>query len=142
MAQNNEENLTRLAYEAQGYQQQAQVIQQQIASIQMSINEIAATLGTVKNLDKVKDNSVLLPLGAGAYANGKLTDTSNVLINIGSDVMTEKPVIEVTEILEERMKRLEGMRDKLQSAYLEVTKRLEQLDSEATTLMEKRGGKQ
>ncbi|PIZ26155.1 MAG: hypothetical protein COY47_02060, partial [Chloroflexi bacterium CG_4_10_14_0_8_um_filter_57_5] len=63
MAQDMDENLSRIAYEAQSYQQQGQFMQQQIASIQDNISEIGAAIGTLRSLDHVKDNEVLLPLG-------------------------------------------------------------------------------
>ncbi len=142
MAQDRDENLNRIAYEAQNYQQQGQFMQQQLGSIQMTINEVGTSIATLKNIDKAKDNEVLLPLGAGAHVSARLADTQNVLLNIGSDVIAQKPLAEAITILEERMKRLESMRDKLQEGILEVSKRLDQLDTEANQLLEKKGGKQ
>jgi prefoldin alpha subunit len=142
MAQDKDETLSRIAFEAQNYQQQGQFMQQQLGSIQVNMNEIGAALGTMRNLEKAKDNEVLLPIGAGAHARAKLTDTENVLINIGSEVIAEKPLPEAIVILEERLKRLEDTRDKLQQAVLEISKRLEQLDTEAKQILEKKGAKQ
>ena len=141
MAQDRDDNLSQIAYEAQNYQQQAQFMQQQLNSIQLNITEIGSALGTLKNIDKAKDNEILLPLGAGTHVNGKITDTQNILINIGSGVIAQKPLAEAVVILEERLSRLESNRDKLQEALLELSKRLEQLDIEAKQILAKRGQK-
>jgi len=141
MAQDRDDNLSQISYEAQNYQQQAQFMQQQLNSIQLNITEIGSALGTLKNIDKAKDNEILLPLGAGTHVSGKITDTQNILINIGSGVIAQKPLAEAVVILEERLSRLESNRDKLQEALLELSKRLEQLDSEAKQILAKRGQK-
>jgi len=142
IAQDKDDDLSRIAYEMQNYQQQGQFMQQQLSSLQMSISEIGAALGTLRNLDKVKDNEVLLPVGAGAHVSARLTDTQNIMINIGSDVIAQKPLAETVEILEERLKRLESTRDRLQEAVLEISKKLEELDSEAKQILAKKGVKQ
>jgi prefoldin alpha subunit len=142
MAQEKEDPLSQIAYEAQAYQQQGQYMQQQLSNIQMSINELGTAIGTLKNLSAAKDNEVLLPIGAGAHVSAKLLNAQAVLINIGSDVIAEKPVEEAVSILEERVKRLEETRDKLQQAISEVSRRLEKLDGDAKVLLSKKGGRE
>ncbi len=142
MAQDKEENLTRIAYEAQAYQQQGQFMQQQLGSIQLTINELGTALLTLRNIETTKDNNVLLPLGGGAHVSARITDVQNVLVNIGADVIAEKPLQEAISILEERLKRLEATRDRIQEAVLEISKKLDQLDNEAQQLLDKKGGKQ
>lgn len=138
---NQDDDLSRIAYEVQTYQQQGQFVQQQLSAIQGTITEIGAALGTLRGLEMAKDNEVLLPIGSGTHLKAKLTDTQSVLLNIGSDIIAEKPVDEAIQILEERVKRLEATRDKLQEGLLELSKRIEQLDSDAKQILGKKGGK-
>lgn len=142
MPQEKEDPLSQLAYEAQAYQQQGQYMQQQLSTLQMNVSEIGAAIGTLKNMASAKDNEVLLPVGAGAHVKANLTETGVVMLNIGADVIAEKPLEEAVAILEERLKRLEDTRDKLQDALMQVSKKLESLDTEAKQLMSKRGNRQ
>ena len=82
---------------------------------------------------------MLLPLGAGTHTNAKLLDTKNVLVNLGSDVIAQKTVEEAIAILEERRKRLEATRDQLQEALIQVSTKLQQLDTNVKSILAKRG---
>ncbi len=131
----NEDDLNRIAYEIQAYQQQGQLMQQQLASVQDTINEIGAAQGTLKSIGDTKDEEVLLPLGAGTHIQAKITDSEKVLIDIGSDVIAEKPISEAAQILEDRRARLEQTRDKFQNNIIEISKKIQQLDAEAKKLI-------
>ncbi|MFH1447554.1 MAG: prefoldin subunit alpha [Candidatus Micrarchaeota archaeon] len=142
MIEDDEEGLNRLAQEIQNYQQQGQFVQQQLSSIQATLNEIAAAEGTIKGIKTVNDEEVLVPLGAGAHMQAKIVNPDKILINIGADVIAEKPIKEAIEILGERRKRLELTHDKLQESISEISNKLQQLDANAKKILAKKGMRQ
>ncbi|MEM4389463.1 MAG: prefoldin subunit alpha [Candidatus Micrarchaeia archaeon] len=135
LSEEKRNELSRIALEAQSAQQQGANIQNQIASLQSSIVEIRATIETLKNLKEMKGGDVLLPIGAGVFVNATITGGDRALVEIGSNIITEKSIAETIETLEKRLKVVEDTRERLESALAELAKRLRELDAEAKRIM-------
>ena len=127
--------LSRIAMEAQAAQQQGASIQNQLNSLGASIIETKATLEALKNLEGVKDKEVILPIGSGVFINASVAGKGKVLVELGANIIAEKPFQEASELLEKRLKNIEEARDKLQAALEGFSTRLRELDRQAKTLI-------
>ncbi len=131
------EALSRVVYEAQVYQQQAQALQQQLSAIQASAAEIDATLETLGAMGGLKNSNVLVPVGAGVQARGKISDNERVLYEVGAGVIVEKSVAEAIGALTERRTSLQNARSEMERGLNELGGRLQKLDAEAKRLVGK-----
>lgn len=130
----NEEQLQKLAYEAQLYQQQGQLLKQQLDVLQATSAELAETIGTLKGLSPNKQGK-LVPVGSGAFLRAKDLDSSNVLINVGSSLVLELPVASAIALLQKREASAKDVRENLQKNLSNVGMRLGELESAAQRLM-------
>ncbi|MCX6778317.1 MAG: prefoldin subunit alpha [Candidatus Micrarchaeota archaeon] len=108
----NEREFSKLVYDAQAYRQQGRALQEQMGSIQLATNEINAVIESIKNLDRMKKNEILLNMGSGVYAGAKVTDCEKVLVNVGAGIMIRKTAPDAIVFLEARKAELDkGMVD-------------------------------
>lgn len=131
------EELTKIAYEAQAYQQQVQVMQQQLSTLQMNIVEIVGCIETLKGLKNVKNKDVFLPIGSGAYVKAKIIDEERILLDIGAGMIAEKAIEESIELLEKKKKNVEKLRDELQQNIKAIGEHIHKLDAEAKKIVSK-----
>jgi len=136
LAQAYQEELARLAYEAQGYNDQSRALQQQLAALQAAIADIRGALETLNNMERASQG-VLVPLGAGAMMKAKLINEGKVMIDIGAGFIAEKEIKEGLEILDERLKRTEDAADRTQKAVAQIAEHLSEIDSRAKTIIDK-----
>ena len=131
-----QEELARLAYEAQGYNDQSRALQQQLAALQAAIADIRGALETLNNMENASQG-VLVPLGAGAMMKAKLINEGKVMIDIGAGFIAEKEIKEGLEILGERLKRTEEAADRTQKAIVQISEHMSEIDSRAKTIIDK-----
>jgi len=135
------EELNQMAAQMQQMQQQAQAVANQLDSMQQSVDELYATIETLKNLKSAKSR-VMLPLGAGVYASTKAIETQKVLVNIGAGIVDERTASEAQELLEKRLKTILSAITKGQEALAQLNARMEALDSDARKMMRDMGAQQ
>jgi len=132
------DDLAKIAYEMQAYREQAQLMQQQMANIQLNYASLESAIQTLENIKKInKDEDVLLPVGSGAYIKSRIGNNEVALIDVGAGVIVEKPIPEAVLLLKARMNEIDSMRDKLQSSFEDVSKKMKELEESANKLVEK-----
>ena len=139
MSQVYQEELARLAYEAQGYNDQSRALQQQLAALQAAIADLRGAIETLKNMDKASEG-IMAPLGAGTMMKAKLINEGKVMIDIGSGFIAEKEIPEGISLLEERLKRTETAADQTQKGIVQIAEHLSEIDSRAKTIIDKGRG--
>ena len=94
-------------------QQYLEALQQQANLLQNKMVELQSTKQALQNFDEIKKSDVLIPLGSGCYAHGKLEE-GKILTDIGAGVVLEREVSKAIESLEVREKDIESALQKLQ----------------------------
>ena len=122
-----------LQYYLKEYGQQAEVFANQLELMDNGRMEALAAIESLQALVEGGDGTVLLQVGGGASVRAKIVEPEKVLLNIGSDVIVEKPNAAAIEYLKDRITELEASQkkvaealDKLRNQMNEIAKRLEQ----------------
>ena len=122
-----------LQYYLKEYNQQAEVFANQLELMDNGRMEALAAIESLQALVEGGDGTVLLQIGGGASLRAKIVEPDKVLLNIGSDVIVEKPNAAAVEYLKDRITELEASQkkvaealDKLRNQMNEIAKRLEQ----------------
>jgi prefoldin, archaeal alpha subunit/eukaryotic subunit 5 len=122
-----------LQYYLKEYGQQAEVFASQLELMDNGRMEALAAIEALQALVGSDDGTVLLQIGGGASLKAKIVEPDKVLLNIGSDVIVEKPNAAAIEYLKDRITELEASQkkvaealDKLRTQMNEIAKRLEQ----------------
>ena len=122
-----------LQYYLKEYGQQAEVFASQLELMDNGRMEALAAIEALQALVESDDGTVLLQIGGGASLKAKIVEPDKVLLNIGSDVIVEKPNAAAIEYLKDRITELEASQkkvaealEKLRTQMNEIAKRLEQ----------------
>jgi prefoldin alpha subunit len=97
--------------------------------------EIQTTLASIDEIEKSKEE-ILFPIGAEAYAFGKVVDKNKLIVEIGANVALEKNVEEGKQILSKRMTEMESALSAMQKDMMEISAAMDQLGPEIQELAE------
>jgi len=126
-------NLTLIEY----YKQQLESIDLQLQYLQSTLMEYQRAKLTVEQLSGLDANSeILIPVGGGAFVNGSLKNTSNVLIGVGAGIVIEKPVSDALNKLDERIKRIQENLEKMAQLGQKIQSDAEELSQKTQQMME------
>ena len=122
------------------YGQQAEIFASQLELLENGRMEALAAIDALKGLQENGDATVLLQVGGGASVRAKVLDPQNILINIGSDVIVERPGGDAIAFLEGRITELEASEkkvaetlEKLRAQMNEIAQRIEMGYQQAIT---------
>lgn len=125
-----EEEMNRLAYEAQYLQTQAQELQRQLQNAIMLKNEIENTVKTIKAMEDLKEETYF-QIGAGSFVKAKATEGRGILVDVGAAIFLEKEPKEAIILLEKRKGNVDKALELLKNNLEEVSKRLLEIDKRA-----------
>ncbi len=132
MEQIDQRELLALEQYLKQYGQQAEIFASQLELLENGRMEALAAIEALKGLQESGDGTVLLQVGGGASVRAKILDPQNVLINIGADVIVERPGSEAVGFLEGRITEMEASEkkvaetlDRLRAQMNEIAKRIE-----------------
>ncbi|MFH1306915.1 MAG: prefoldin subunit alpha [Candidatus Micrarchaeota archaeon] len=128
-----DEELNRLAMQAQLLQREGQILQGQIDIMESTVRDLNATIDSLKNLKLAKDKAIL-PIGSGAYIACKEVDINSVLISVGAGIIMKKDAKEAISILEDRLKNVNASFEKAQRNLINVNERIQGINAKASVL--------
>ncbi len=101
--------------------------------------ESKSSLDTVKGLSETPSEEVLIPVGGGVLLRARPPSTDKVLLNIGANVVLEKPREEAVKFIETRVSELEGDIDAVASQRSQIAQRLDSDRRALQSLLSKQG---
>ena len=104
-----EQQLQQFVERMQGVEQQLQLLHHQLQELEQ-VHEAVGALDSVS-----ESQETLIPLGAGIFAKGKVTDTSKVFMNVGAKTVVEKPLKEAQKKVAEQKQKLTEIGESMQS---------------------------
>jgi prefoldin alpha subunit len=128
-----QEQLNRLAFEANYWRSAAEDLQRRMVALQSLIEEhrsAAAALGALPEEGK----EAFLPLGGGAFLRAKPSGKNPVLLDVGARVFVSTPNQNAVTLLEKREQDLQHQGQRLAQRLQEAAQRLEQLEQAAQAL--------
>jgi prefoldin alpha subunit len=100
-----------------------------------NMNEQIAELNDSKHIvnkfsELKKQDEIRVPLSSGIYIKASISDTKNLMINVGGNVTVEKTPKQVIEILDSQLTELSGYRDQLIGQMQTIIARIEEIQSD------------
>lgn len=100
----DQKTMQQKAYEFEMQKEQMKQIQMQAMQIQRQVHEIEGVKLSLMELKKTKvPGDAFIPLGAGIFASGKITDVSEVLVMTGAGVAVKKSADDAIVYLDEKL---------------------------------------
>ena len=115
--------------------QQLQIIDYQLRQFQSIIEtvdaqliEASASRDALVELKKLQGNEdVLFPITNGIFAKGKITDSKNLRLNVGSNIVVEKSTDEAITMMEKQVEDLEDYKGQLTQQMTQLVNKAEEL---------------
>lgn len=129
--------------EVQQKMMQFQLLENNTRALRAQLEQVAARMEeltrTKIGLEDLKDvkagDSAFVPVGAGAFVEGKISDPSRVLISTGSDVAVKKTREEAIELIDERLAEIQKTAEELAAQERRVAAELQKLQPELQKLL-------
>lgn len=112
--------------ELQMLDQQVKQIQQQLHAVEQQSMEIEHVIDALGSLSKVeKGSDILAPLSSGIFIKGRIEDTKEVVVNVGSNTTVTKQIPEVQEMLKKQAQELEKAKKDLSARFTEFANKMQ-----------------
>jgi len=122
------------------YQAQAETTSKELTFVRQSIGEHDKAIETIKQLKHMKaGDELIVPIGANSSVYVTLSDTDKIIVSIGGGVSAEKDpdsslvyLKEKKEELENSLRDMSGMMQKLEQEAQNLQARLQQITDSGT----------
>jgi prefoldin alpha subunit len=128
------EELRKLAAEAEGYQRMKSSIREQIVSVNMSSMESAVAINSIEKIQG--GESSLVSLGSGVYVKAQLENKDKILVEMGNGIYGEVEPEKAIEILKKRIEEGKEHSDKLETEMKKINQSLTELENKAREFLQ------
>ena len=127
----NQVKLNELYTRLQMIDQEIKQVQAQMQVTEQQMQELAGVKESLNDLSTVQDgNEILVPIAGGIFVCAKLSDPSELLINVGASVNVKKSIDDVIKMIDTQSTELEH-------SFLHMQTQFQVLFEEATSINEK-----
>jgi prefoldin alpha subunit len=124
----NEEEKKELYFELKQLDEEVKKLNTHLENVDDQLAELNSSIDIINKFSELKKGEELrVPITSGIYIKSELTDTTNLMINVGSGVTVEKTPIEVTKILNSQVTELNKYRADITSQMTVIIKRIEEI---------------
>ncbi len=121
----NENGLKEQYFEFQLLSEQMQKLEQQLQTLNAQVTEIKDIKTSLDEFKGVKKESELFfPIAAGIYAKGKVTNSNELFINVGSNIVVNKNIEDAKELLSSQEKKVEGFIEEINTQWTQIYEKL------------------
>ena len=122
--------------EAQRSYMELQMIDQQLKAIHRQKQEIDSNIVTIRNiissLDELKEvkkgSDILAPIANGIFVKAKIEDPDDLLVNIGSEVISARSIEEAKDLLKKQTEELADVSKALEDNISEIVAKAQDIE--------------
>jgi len=134
-----EEAIRRLSSELNYLNEQSKVISNNLSLLSSHRNELALSKITLEGLKGVKQgNEILIPIGAGSFVKGTISDVNTVITTLARDVTIEKSIDETITKLDETLKEVEKNLGQNEATLQNISARMNEIEMQAEEILQKK----
>ncbi|XP_030751971.1 prefoldin subunit 5 [Sitophilus oryzae] len=116
-------NLQQLYTLKQQLDQELSLFEESLTSLKLAQNKFLTSNETLQNIDSDSEGKdILVPLTGSMYVPGKLVDTNNVIIDIGTRYYVEKDIAAAKDYFQRKVKFVTEQMEKIQVLGLKKSK--------------------
>lgn len=118
------------------YKEQLKNLEYQFSLIQTTINDQSKAKLTLQKLKGAKNESeLLLPIGAGAFINATLNNSSKVLYDVGEGIVIEKTIDDTINKIDQRIKELQDTEEKISTMAQQIQNEAAEVQNKAESIL-------
>lgn len=128
---------------AQEMYMEFQVLEQHIKQLQGQLGittnqliELNTTKNSLEEFNKINtEKEVFVPLSSGIFAKAKIKDTSELLVNVGANVVVKKGVDSAKRLIQNQIEEIKKIQRQMIDSLEKMTARAAQLEMQLQSLI-------
>jgi|SRR3989344_600575 len=122
--------------EFQMLDQHIKQLQKQLEAVTHQLIELNATNNSLDEFDKVKaGKEVFVPLSSGIFARASIEDTSEVLVNVGANIVVKKDITSTKKLIQRQMEEIRKIQKQMVDELERITSHAAQLEMKLQNLI-------
>jgi prefoldin alpha subunit len=134
-----EEAIRKLSSELNYLNEQSKLISNNLSLLSSHRNELALSKITLEGLKGVKEgNEILIPVGAGNFVKGTVTNTNTIITTLARDVTMERGIDETIAKLDETLNEVEKNLGQNEATLQNISARMNEIERQADEILQKK----
>lgn len=132
-----EQEVQKKYFELQLLEKQVKTLHTQVQQLEQQISDVDEISGALHQLAEVNaETDILIPLSAGIFFRGKLTDAKKVLVNVGSGSLVPKSSDDTCKDLQEQLTHMRRMQEDRMTKLQELAAYAQRVQEDLAKLVE------
>ncbi len=114
-------------------------LQRQLEAVTRQLMELSATTSSLDEWDSIKaGKEILVPLSSGIFAKAVIKDTSELLVNIGANVVVQKDNASTKKLIQNQIGEIQGIQKQMIGELDKMTSYASQLELQIQEMVAKK----
>ena len=129
MPQNKEQKVQELYMEFQMLDQHIKQIQKQLEAVTQQMIELTVTTNSLDEFNAIKPGKeIFVPLSSGIFAKASIKSNSELLVNVGANVVVKKDIASTKKLIQGQMEEVKKVQHQMVDELEKMTHRAAQLE--------------
>ena len=134
--EDKQKNAQEMYMEFQMLDQRIKQVQSQLEMLANQLMELSATGSSLDEFDRLADEKeVFVPLSSGIFAKARMKKASELLVNVGANVVVTKDVSSTKKLIQNQIDEIKGMQQKMVAELEKMASRAGQLEMQLQSMM-------
>ena len=134
--QDNEKKAQQMYLEFQMLDQHIKQLQRQLELVTQQLMELNVTSHSLEDLNKTQSGKeIFVPVSSGIFAKASLKDTSELLVNVGANVVVSKDIESTKKLISDQLEEVKKLHNNLVQELERMTNHAAQLEVQLQKLV-------
>ena len=122
--------------EFQMLDQHIKQLQKQLQAITQQLMEFEATSMSLEDLQKVpQGKEIFVPLSSGIFTKATIKDTSELLVNVGANVIVQKDIASTKKLISNQVEEIRKLQKRMIEDLEKMTEKAAKIEEQLQTLV-------
>ena len=110
-------------------------LQKQLEALTNHLVEIHSTNSSLEDLDKIKKGKeIFVPISSGIFAKGTINDTSELLVNVGANVVVTKDIASAKKLIQHQIEEMKKVHKRMLEELQNMPQKAAELEMQLQSL--------
>ena len=136
MVEDKEKKAQEIYMEFQMLEQHIRQLQSQLEMVTHQLMELNVTGSSLEEFNRVDaGKEVFVPLSSGIFAKASIKDTSEVLVNVGANVVVRKDISSAKKLIQNQMEEIKKIQGQMVNELEKLTSHAAQMEMQLQGVM-------
>jgi len=136
MTDNNQEKVQEMYAEFQMLDQHIKQMQKQLEAVTHQLIELTMTGAGLEEFGKIKPGKeIFVPLSSGIFAKASIKDTSELIVNVGANVVVKKDIASTKNLISRQVEEIKNIQGQIVEELEKLTNHAAQLEMQLQSMV-------